>query len=68
MANGKPGTISARLSGQNVEVLCGDDLGQEELMECIRRDLTIHSMVMRSKGDIYDEFGGLSDFQKKCCA
>lgn len=65
VADGKPGYISARLAGQAVEMLCGDDLGASELTEVIRRDLSIHSMMMRGKGDIYDVFGGLDDFHNK---
>ena len=65
VANGKPGYISARLAGQTVELLCGDDLGAKELTEIIRRDLSVHSMMMRGKGDVYDVFGGLDDFHRK---
>lgn len=63
--NGKPGYISTRLSSQQIELLCGDDLSTDELTDIIRRDLSIYSMMMRGKGDIYDVFGGLDDFHKK---
>ena len=52
-ANGKEGNISARLSGQAVEILCISNLEPERFDECIRRDLTVHSMLMRSNSDIY---------------
>ena len=64
-ANGKEGNISARLSGQAVEILCISNLEPERFDECIRRDLTVHSMLMRSNGDIYDNCGGLEDFRQK---
>lgn len=64
-ANGKEGNISARLSGQAVEILCISDLEPENFDECIRRDLTVHSMLMRSNSDIYDNCGGLEDFRQK---
>ena len=65
VADGESGYISARLSSQKIELLCGDDLTADRLMDTIRHDLSIHSMMMRGKGDIYDVFGGLDDFQKK---
>ena len=64
-ANGKEGNISARLSGQAVEILCISNLEPERFDECIRRDLTVHSMLMRSNSDIYDNCGGLEDFRQK---
>lgn len=64
-ANGKEGNISARLSGQAADILCVSDLEPEKFDECIRRDLTVHSMLMRSNGDIYDNCGGLEDFRQK---
>lgn len=63
--NGKEGNISARLSGQAMEILCISDLELEKFDECIRRDLTVHSMLMRSNGDIYDNCSGLEDFRQK---
>lgn len=65
VANGKPGYISAKFVGQTVELLCCDDLADEELTDVIRRELSIHSLMMRAKGDIYDVFGGLDDFHRK---
>ena len=64
-ASGKEGNISVRLSGQAVEILCISELEPEKFDECIRRDLTVHSMLMRSNGDIYDNCGGLKDFRQK---
>lgn len=64
-ASGKEGNISVRLSGQAVEILCISELEPEKFDECIRRDLTVHSMLMRSNGDIYDNCGGLEDFRQK---
>ena len=64
-ASGKEENISARLSGQAAEILCISDLEPENFDECIRRDLTVHSMMMRSNGDIYDNCGGLEDFRQK---
>lgn len=64
-ASGKEGNISVRLSGQAVEILCISELEPEKFDECIRRDLTVHSMMMRSNSDIYDNCGGLEDFRQK---
>ena len=48
-----------------MEILCISNLEPERFDECIRRDLTVHSMLMRSNGDIYDNCGGLEDFRQK---
>lgn len=65
VTDGEPGYLTARLSGQKIELLCGDDLTADRLTDFIRRDLSIFSMMMRGQGDIYDVFGGLDDFHNR---
>ena len=65
IADGGAGIVTTRLAGQTVEIRCGGVRNAEELQKLIRRDLSVHSLMLRSNGNIYDAFGGLADFRSK---
>lgn len=56
--------IDAKLGQQNVKVRLVDG-DTDKLSKTICQPLTVCSLLMRDDGDIYDEYGGREDFEKK---
>ncbi len=48
-----------------LDVLCCDEITEEDIKDILRMDLTVHSMMMRANGEIYDVNGGLDDYHNK---
>lgn len=61
----KSNRVQFRREGLLIDVFCGGDMTEEQLNEAMRMDLTVHSMLMRDTGEMYDVFGGLGDYRDK---
>ncbi len=57
--------IQFRTDGILMDVFCGGELTEEQLNETVRMDLTVHSMLMKDTGDVYDSYGGMDDCRNR---